>query len=928
MDWITNLLGRQGYLPHGYCFTWDPGLLWAMVSADALIAASYFSIPITLVAFVRRRPHAQFNGIAWLFSMFIAACGLTHVMGVWTIWQPAYELETAIKWLTALVSLATAVAAWRLMPAALKIPSARQLEDAIAALKVEVVQRRQAQDRLAGAQQALLLSLSSVEAGYLAVDDAGRVTDLNATAEALFGLSAAQAMGQPLEAVAPLVPPATWSSLIAAVRADAPAPPTGSHRLQVRTPGGVRDIDLKAAPIRPVVPGDEGPGGFVMVFRDLSGLREAQAQAGRLAAIVASSQDAIIGKTLEGVITSWNHGAEVLFGYTADEALGRNVAMLMPESRVEEERGIIDRLARGLKVPPFETVRLHRDGRLVDVAVTSSPILDAQGHVVGASTISRDLSQQRQAEAMRAKGVWLEAQMQQMEEANRLKSEFLANMSHELRTPLNAIIGFADLLHSGAVPHDSPKHHTFLGHIASSGRHLLTLINDVLDLSKVEAGKMSFHSEPCSLSEQMQDLMRVMQPMADRQAVTLQWQVAPEVDAVSLDVSRLKQVVYNYVSNAIKFTPAGGEVRVLALPEGPDHVRIEVHDTGVGIAEADLPRLFTAFQQLDSTLVKRHQGTGLGLALTRRIVRAQGGDVGVRSVQGQGSVFHLVLPRVVPDFEGVLADGPVEEGVRPQGTPVAPLRLLTVQPRPEVAEAWRDGLQPHGFAVDLVADHHAAVQAASRTDYDAIALELHLPGGQPFESLQGIRGHAPNARTPVVALTLSAPAQSAAGYRVDDVLAKPLQAEQIAAGLKRAGLLRGGRPRPAQVLVVDDDPLALDLMAATLAGLGVNTLRAHSGQAGLALLGDAPGEAVDAIVLDLMMPGLDGFQFIEALNARWGRHEVPVFIWTAMILSPAEVAQLSQSAAALLDKGQGPLDALLDSLRRWRVGHGDTRSLT
>ena len=255
-------------------------------------------------------------------------------------------------------------------------------------------------------------------------------------------------------------------------------------------------------------------------------------------------------------------------------------------------------------------------------------------------------AQHHQADASRIRSPQLEGENRRIQETSRLKSQFLANMSHELRTPLNAVIGFADLLHSGAVRPESPQHQAFLGHIGTSGRHLLRLINDVLDLSKVESGKFEFFPEPLNLAVLVTEVIEILHAEIQRKHLLISADVAPALEQLVLDPARLKQVLYNYLSNAIKFTPDEGSVTVRARAEDAAHFRLEVEDTGIGIAASDLPRLFTEYQQLDSGYAKQHQGAGLGLALTRRLVEAQHGSVGVRSTPGVGSVFHLVLNRV------------------------------------------------------------------------------------------------------------------------------------------------------------------------------------------------------------------------------------------------------------------------------------------
>jgi PAS domain S-box-containing protein len=256
-----------------------------------------------------------------------------------------------------------------------------------------------------------------------------------------------------------------------------------------------------------------------------------------------------------------------------------------------------------------------------------------------------DITDRVEAESLRVQRVQLEAENRQVVEASRVKSEFLANMSHELRTPLNAVIGFADILRSPLLPADSPKRDEYLGHIANGGRHLLALINDVLDLAKVEAGKLELAPLPLDLPGLVDEVTGMLHAEAERKRISVEVQLDPALDDLVLDPSRLKQVLYNFLSNAIKFTDAGGRVQVRARAEDDTWWRIEVEDNGVGIAPADQARLFMPFQQVHGGLAKTHGGTGLGLALTRRLAELQGGSVGLRSEPGVGSVFHVRLPR-------------------------------------------------------------------------------------------------------------------------------------------------------------------------------------------------------------------------------------------------------------------------------------------
>jgi protein-histidine pros-kinase len=365
--------------------------------------------------------------------------------------------------------------------------------------------------------------------------------------------------------------------------------------------------------------------------------------------------DALITLSPDGQVLTWNVGAETVFGYSAAEAVGRqlddlgeHVEVLVPErfrAPHPAHRGSYfdDPHARPMGAG-LDLFGLRRDGSEFPAEISLSPMQAEEGVYVTAAV--RDVTDRKRLEETRRKAE--EELARRAIEASRLKSEFLANMSHEVRTPLNAIIGFAELLHDGKLGRVAPQHQEFLGDILTSARHLLQLINDVLDLAKVEAGRMEFHPELLDVPQIVAETRDILRTLAAKKGITLVSDVAPEVRTLLLDPAKLKQVLYNYLSNALKFTPEGGRVALRVLPEGPDHARIEVEDNGIGIRDEDLPRLFVEFQQLDSSLSKRYPGTGLGLALTRRMVEAQGGRVEVRSTHGKGSVFVAILPRVSP----------------------------------------------------------------------------------------------------------------------------------------------------------------------------------------------------------------------------------------------------------------------------------------
>jgi len=939
-----------------------------------------------------------------------------------------------MEWLGAALALSAVAVAWR------RVRPAGGWRHGRRALDAEVDRRRSAEAHVGTLEQALATTLASIDAGLIVTDAAGNVTRLNPVAERITGWSQSEALGR-----------SYWDVF---VREDRPALEAGqtvvellgaqgldidtAHRVTAIARDGRRTpVEVKGALRR--LP-DGRADGMLALIRDMSDADRALEDGRRLAAIVESSNDAIIGKTLDGRIVSWNRAARDLFGYTQEEILGRSVQVLIPPDRRAEEMDILANLFDGRVVPPFETVRLAKGGRPLELSVTISPILDAGGRIVGGSKIARDIgpqrramaalresearlrfalegarigdweldlgsgavrrslrhdhcfgyavlqprwsipillehvhpqdrealalshrrglaraedwrcefrvvwpdgsihwlgihgstrydtgdanrmlgivadvTQRREAEEARLQARQLEGENRQILESNRLKSQFLANMSHELRSPLNAIIGFADLLGTDGFAVDAARQRQFIGHIGASGRHLLSLINDVLDLSKVESGKFDFFPEPVDLAALLADVRAVMFALLQRKRQALQVTVAPEIGRVVVDPARLKQALFNYVSNAIKFSPDGGRIELRAVPQGGDALRIEVQDDGPGIQAADLPRLFVEFQQLDVGYTKRHQGTGLGLALTRRLVEAQGGSVGVHSVVGAGSTFHLVLPTAP-----VATAGARHPGVAPPAPARAPSQVLVIEDDHHGGELIADALARGGHHADVAADSAQAISRARRRDYDAFTVDLTLESADGLGALAQIRRGATHAGAPVLAITLGDASSGMTGYAVADVLAKPLETHEVVAAMKRHGIV--GR-RGAWVAVIDDDPLSRDLMRAALADLHIESECFAGGEEALRAMSRRGDLA--AIVLDLIMPDMDGFAVLERLRATAPWRDTPVFIWTSMMLSEAERRLLAASASAIVRKGGGDLQRVLDRLCRWQAAGAD-----
>ena len=366
--------------------------------------------------------------------------------------------------------------------------------------------------------------------------------------------------------------------------------------------------------------------------------------AARLAAIVSSSDDAIVSKTLDGVITSWNAGAERMFGFTAAEAIGRHITMIIPKDRHAEEEQVLARLRRNERVDHFETIRMRKDGTLLDISLTVSPVLDSRGTVVGASKIARDISDRKAIERARAEVLAREQEARTAAEAaNRVKDEFLAVLSHELRTPLNTAMGWAQLIDAGQLPAEEQRRG--ISAIRRGLAQQLRLINDLLDISAISAGKMQLVPVYVELVE----LVRLATEGWRAAAAAAKVEVATAFDgpvSVHGDPERLNQVFSNLVANALKFTPQGGRVSIDVGVRGSDGY-IAVSDTGRGIEPQFLPHVFEKFRQAEVSTSRAVGGVGLGLAIVRSIVELHGGQVRADSEGiGKGATFTITLPLV------------------------------------------------------------------------------------------------------------------------------------------------------------------------------------------------------------------------------------------------------------------------------------------
>ncbi len=360
--------------------------------------------------------------------------------------------------------------------------------------------------------------------------------------------------------------------------------------------------------------------------------------AARLAAIVASSDDAIVSKDLNGVIMSWNAAAERMFGWTAAEAVGKPITIIIPKERLAEEDYVLSRIRQGLMVDHFETVRQRKDGSMIPISVTISPIHAPDGTVVGASKIARDISEQLRLR-------------QEADEANRLKDEFLATLSHELRTPLNTVVGYTAMLRKGMM--DGAQQDRAIDVIHRNAQALTDLVGELLDTSRMVTGKVRLEIHETDLSLLATEAVENIQPSIVAKGLRLETQIQPGIEILA-DRDRLRQIMWNLLTNAVKFTPSGGRIEIHVYAESPS-AHIVVRDTGVGLSAEALPHIFKRFWQGETGRMREYGGLGLGLSLSKYLAELHGGSILAASAgNGKGSEFRVSLPLKMAEIAGAV----------------------------------------------------------------------------------------------------------------------------------------------------------------------------------------------------------------------------------------------------------------------------------
>jgi len=612
----------------------------------------------------------------------------------------------------------------------------------------------------------------------------GVITSWNHAAERMFGYAPAEAIGRNITLIIPPDRLEEETHVLASVRAGQRV----EHFETVRVAKDGRQVAVSLT-VSPVKDSSGRIIGASKVARDVSERRRGEIAQARLAAIIESSEDAIISKTLDGVITSWNGAAERVFGWTAAEAIGQHITLIIPEEYREEERGVLARLRRGDRIDHFETVRQRKDGQLLDVSITVSPIRDGRGTIVGASKVARDISAQRILEQARQALLGREqAARTEAEALNRSKDQFLATLSHELRTPLNAIYGWARMLEGGGLDPAAMRNATQA--ILRNSTIQVQLIEDLFDVSRVITGNMRLDVRPMNVFAPLEAALDTVRPAAAAKGIRLDTALDPRATPIMGDPGRIQQVVWNLLVNAVKFTPKGGRVE-LRLRRVNSHIQIMVSDTGEGIAADQVAHLFERFRQADTGPTRRHTGLGIGLSLVKHLVELHGGTVsGMSAGLGQGSTFTVQLPVSVvqvqppsrPRPEPRSAEDPDIGSVKPVS--LRDVHVLVVDDDEESRELASLVLTNAGAETRTAPSAREAMALLEEWPPDVLVSDLEMPEEDGFSLLRRARRASllRNRKLPALALTAYGRSEDrvrvlAAGFNLH--LAKPADPTEL-----------------------------------------------------------------------------------------------------------------------------------------------------
>ncbi len=631
-----------------------------------------------------------------------------------------------------------------------------------------------------------------------------------------------------------------------------------------------------------------------------------------LRTLLDSISSPIFYKNMDGIYLGCNRAFLDFAGLANEsEVVGRKANTLFSDAMAKRVETADAEVFLNHRSKAYETTWTYADGSIHDVMVNKTLFRDAKGEVVGLVGIAIDISDRKHAETL-----LLQAK-EAAEEANRAKSAFLANMSHELRTPLNAIIGYSELLIEDMPDAGAGEFVDDVKKVYSAGKHLLGLINDVLDLSKIEAGKMTIYNETFETSMILDEVVATIAPLINSKKNTLKTEFNGDLGKMYADLTKVRQVLFNLLSNAAKFTE-NGTVTLRAerySEDNLDWLRFEIIDQGIGMTPGQMEKLFQPFTQADVSTTRKYGGTGLGLTITRRFIEMMGGHISVASEYGQGSTFTVYMPSCPSEeAERLLADknkanqNEANSAESTQPAKEEKPRVLVIDDEPVVRELLKSYISKQGYDVVLANGGDEGLRLAKECNPDVITLDVMMPGMDGWMVLSALKNNPELAKIPVVMLSLVDDKSIGYSLGAAEYLTKPINRNQLGDVLKK---YLGQTLETRHVLLLEDDHSTRMMTGEMLRRSGLRVSMAGNGREGLDnLINKIP----DLILCDLMMPEMDGFEFIRHVreNPLW--RDIPVVVLTAKDLTSTERTTLSEQVEKIIQKGQYSRQDLLEEI--------------
>ncbi len=775
-----------------------------------------------------------------------------------------------------------------------------------------VLEQEQATSELQQSEERFRALVRSAVVGVITMDEHGIIESYNDSAQQIFGYSQKEVIGQNIRMLMGHPEADDHDDYLKRFRERDSTELKGGSREVVgkRKDGRIVYLDLGINEVR-----TKDSNFLTGTFRDITEVKKAaddlaNAHLQLKNVFNSATQVGIIATDLEGKITIFNPGAERMLGYSSDEIIGQTSDIFHLDSEVKQRAAELTRelgrpiegfdtyvaLARMGGYSEREWTYVRKDGSQLTVESAVTATLDTAGEITGFLGIALDITQRKRGEeALRlAKSV--------AEAANQTKSEFLTNMSHELRTPLNSVIGFSNIILKNSENKLDEKEITYLERIQANGKHLLELINDILDLSKVEAGSMDLEIVSINVGVLIKDLISQVESQVAQKPVKLLQEMPETINAIQTDPGKLKQILLNLVSNAIKFTDEGAvTIKVLTDPNTERPTSISVSDSGIGIPEDRLKHIFDEFEQVDSSTQRKYGGTGLGLSISKALCELMGYTLDVHSQLGEGSSFTITIPpgELVARQEELIrqttrsANRGVDVNIHDQ---FKGKRILLVDDDPDSLTLLTHYLKDLQCEIEVAESTAAAMASVKRSKPDLITLDLRMPDETGDIFLAALRANKKYIDIPVIVVSIVARDNRGKLPGATDFVQKPVNQQDLIWAIRR-----NIQTAPSYVLLVEDDPDTREVISEYLSDLNLELRTAGNGQEALDILEDY---TPNLILLDLKMPGMDGLKFLEVLENKTDHTMPRVMVITGKSMTPQEELHIKNEGIIIIKKDQ------------------------